>query len=72
MLFRSVRWDDYQRAFEEAVSRTSTGCAPWYVIPANHKWHRNWCVLTTLLETLDDMDPQFPEPAEALDDIVVV
>jgi PPK2 family polyphosphate:nucleotide phosphotransferase len=66
-----ARWDDYQAAFGEAVVRTSTAVAPWYVIPADHKWHRNWCVLTTLLETLDDMDPQFPEPEEGLDDIVI-
>jgi PPK2 family polyphosphate:nucleotide phosphotransferase len=66
-----ARWDDYQAAFEEAVVRTSTGVAPWYVIPADHKWYRNWCVLTTLLETLEDMSPQFPEPAEDLDGIVI-
>jgi PPK2 family polyphosphate:nucleotide phosphotransferase len=66
------RWDEYRIAFEEALSRTSTGRAPWYVIPADHKWYRNWCVATTLIETLEDMDPQYPEPEEGLDQLEVI
>jgi PPK2 family polyphosphate:nucleotide phosphotransferase len=65
-------WDEYQLAFEDALSRTSTGRAPWYVIPANNKWYRNWCIGTTLVETLEDMDPQFPPAEEGLDEIEVV
>ena len=53
-------WDDYQAAFRDAITQTSTAAAPWYVIPADNKWYRNWAVATTLLETLRDMDPQFP------------
>ena len=67
------RWDDYRAAFNEAISETTTDVAPWYVIPGDHKWFRNWCVLTTLVETLEDMDPQYPEPEGDLpspDDIV--
>jgi PPK2 family polyphosphate:nucleotide phosphotransferase len=67
------RWDDYQAAFEEAISETSTDAAPWYVIPADHKWFRNVAVVTTLVDVLEDMDPQYPEPDEDLpspDDIV--
>ena len=66
-------WDDYQAAFEEAISETSTEAAPWYVIPADHKWFRNVAVVTTLVEVLEQMDPTYPEPEEALpspDDIV--
>jgi PPK2 family polyphosphate:nucleotide phosphotransferase len=64
-------WDDYQAAYAEALARTSTARAPWYVIPADHKWFRNWCVVTTLVETLEDMDPRFPEPEEDLTGVVV-
>ena len=54
------RWDDYQRAFEDAINETSTDDAPWYVIPANHKWYRNWLVATILVDTLREMNPQYP------------
>jgi PPK2 family polyphosphate:nucleotide phosphotransferase len=67
------RWDDYQAAFEEAISETSTDVAPWYVIPADRKWFRNVAVVTTLVDVLEDMDPQYPEPDAGLpspDDIV--
>ena len=60
------RWHDYVRAYEDAISATSTAVAPWYVIPADHKWYRNWAVLSVLVATLEDMDPQFPEPVVQL------
>jgi PPK2 family polyphosphate:nucleotide phosphotransferase len=65
------RWDDYHAAFEDAISETSTPDAPWYVIPADKKWYRNWIVLRILLETLEAMDPKFPPPAVGLDKIVI-
>ncbi len=65
-----ARWDDYRAAFEEAISRTSTTAAPWYVVPADRKWYRNWAVSRILVETLADMDPQYP-PAEDLTGVVV-
>jgi PPK2 family polyphosphate:nucleotide phosphotransferase len=64
------RWDDYQHAFAEAISRTSTEGAPWYVIPADNKWYRNWAVTRIVLEALDDMAPQYP-PVDDLDGVVV-
>lgn len=54
-------WDGYQAAFRDAIAHTSTSEAPWFVIPANNKWYRDWAVATTLRETLRDMDPQFPQ-----------
>ena len=63
-------WDDYMAAFEEAITRTSTDCAPWYVVPADRKWYRNWAVSRILIETLEDMDPQYP-PAEDLTGVVI-
>ncbi len=55
-------WDDYQEAFEVALSRTSTPWAPWYVIPADSKWYRNLVVARILVDTLEALDMQFPEP----------
>jgi len=53
-------WPNYIRAFEEAISRTSTKHAPWFVIPANHKWFRNLVISNIISETLDDMDLKLP------------
>ena len=55
-------WDDYQKAYEAAISKCSTEDAPWYVIPANHKWFRNLVVSRLLVKTLESMDMQFPQP----------
>jgi len=65
-----ARWDDYMAAFEEAIARTSTDAAPWYVVPADRKWYRNWAVSRILAETLEDMDPQYP-PADDLTGVVI-
>jgi PPK2 family polyphosphate:nucleotide phosphotransferase len=64
-------WDDYQKAFEDAITKTSTSVAPWYVVPADHKWYRDWAVLNVLVETLRAMDPQYPKPALDLADVVI-
>ncbi len=53
-------WDDYQQAYQEALVRCSTDVAPWYVIPADRKWHRDWLIAHLLIETLREMDPQYP------------
>ncbi len=53
-------WDDYTAAFEEALSKTSTGTAPWYVIPANHNWARNLAVSSILAETMAELKPAYP------------
>jgi PPK2 family polyphosphate:nucleotide phosphotransferase len=45
-------WDDYQRAYEKALGRCSSGWAPWHIIPANHKWYRNYLVARILIERL--------------------
>jgi PPK2 family polyphosphate:nucleotide phosphotransferase len=58
------RWDEYQAAFNEALSRTSTEHAPWYVIPANRKWFRNLAVATILADTMADLKPRYPAVAE--------
>jgi PPK2 family polyphosphate:nucleotide phosphotransferase len=53
-------WKGYQKAFEEALSATSTRDAPWYVVPADHKWYRNLVVADVLVRALEDMDPRPP------------
>ena len=55
-------WDKYMKAYEEALSRCSTLWAPWYVIPANLKWFRNWAVAHTIVDTLDRMKLKNPQP----------
>ncbi|MEW2416407.1 PPK2 family polyphosphate kinase [Streptomyces sp. NPDC046866] len=54
-------WPAYQEAYALALERCSTA-APWYVVPADRKWYRNWAVSTLLLEHLEDIDPRYPEP----------
>ena len=59
-LAERARWDDYQVAYADVLSRCSTGAAPWYVIPSDRKWYRNWAVATLLTEALERIDPQYP------------
>ena len=53
-------------AYEQAIAATSTAHAPWYVVPADRKWVRNLAVAKILRYTLDQLDPQFPPPAEGI------
>jgi len=53
-------WDDYQAAFSDMLSSTSTEWAPWYVIPADHKWFARICVSSILAHTLIGIDPRYP------------
>jgi PPK2 family polyphosphate:nucleotide phosphotransferase len=66
-----ARWDDYMAAYEDALAATSTEHAPWYVVPSDHKWFRNWAVSRIVIEELEDMDPRYPAPAEDLDGVTV-
>jgi PPK2 family polyphosphate:nucleotide phosphotransferase len=55
-----ARWDDYQQAFSEMLSNTSTEWAPWYVIPADRKWFARICAAAVIADTLIGIDPQYP------------
>jgi PPK2 family polyphosphate:nucleotide phosphotransferase len=57
-------WDDYQKAFSEMLSATSTPWAPWYVIPADRKWFARICVSAVLAHTLIELDPRYPDVGE--------
>ena len=64
-------WDSYQAAFDEALSRTSTPWAPWYVIPANRNWFRNLAVSTILADTMAGLKPAYPAPPDLPPNLVV-
>ncbi len=64
-------WGEYTKAYEEALARCSTDYAPWYVIPANRKWYRNLVIAEILAQTLNDMDPQWPEPVVDVSKLVI-
>ena len=55
-------WTAYQEAYADAVRRCHSAAAPWYVVPADHKWYRKWAVARILVETLQEMDPEHPKP----------
>ena len=64
-------WDQYMAAFEDAVEKTSTSDAPWYVVPANRNWYRDLVVSTVLVETLEALKLQWPTPAAGLEKVVI-
>jgi len=53
-------WDLYQEAYQAALTKCSTDVAPWFVVPADRKWHRDWLLSHLLVETLREMAPQYP------------
>ena len=55
-------WPDYQRAYEDVLSRTSRKHAPWFVVPADHKWYRNVAISKTIVEALDGLKMKYPPP----------
>jgi len=62
-------WDDYMAAYEEALSRCSTERAPWFIIPANHKWFRNLAVARIVVEHLEGLGLSYPKPTVDLERI---
>ena len=66
-----AQWNDYIRAYEAALSATSTAHAPWHVIPANSKLARNLMVSGLLIEALEKLKTRYPAPAEGLEDVVI-
>ncbi len=64
-------WDDYMAAYEEALERTSTDWAPWYVVPSDRKWFRNLVISTVLVDLLKSLKMDYPKPQEDLSGIVI-
>jgi PPK2 family polyphosphate:nucleotide phosphotransferase len=71
-LIERERWDDYQHAYEEAIRHTATAHAPWIVVPADRKWHRDVVICRTMVETLESLDLRYPESDQDLSGIRVV
>jgi PPK2 family polyphosphate:nucleotide phosphotransferase len=65
------QWDNYQRAYEDAIAATNAEHAPWYIVPADSKTHRNLIVAHLLLETMQDMKLAWPAPKADLDKVKV-
>ena len=63
-------WDDYQKAFADTLSQTSTDYAPWYVIPADRKWFRNLLISRIVVDNLEGLDMAYPSTEDGLSDIV--
>jgi PPK2 family polyphosphate:nucleotide phosphotransferase len=59
------RWDDYRKAYEQALSQTSTDEAPWYVVPADHKWFARLVIARLVVDALESLDLKFPKPSQA-------
>ena len=66
-----LKWDAYQRAYEKALAATSTEHAPWHVVPANSKTHRNLMIARLLIRTLKDMKLKLPPADPALKGMIV-
>ena len=62
-----AEWDAYDRAYEDCINATATEHSPWYVLPADTKWYTRYLMSQILVDTLTEMDPQFPpiDPQEA-------
>jgi PPK2 family polyphosphate:nucleotide phosphotransferase len=63
------KWDDYTAAYEEALRRTSTTDAPWWVVPADKKYYRDLVVAQVVTDTLERMDPKYPGPPDGLEEL---
>jgi PPK2 family polyphosphate:nucleotide phosphotransferase len=62
-------WNTFQAAYGNVLAQTSSDVAPWYVIPSDHKWHRNWVIGNLLLAVFDSMGCAYPQPDLDLDDL---
>ena len=55
-------WNQYQQAYEDAINNCSTAYAPWHVVPADHKWYRDYVIARTLAEALESLKMKWPKP----------
>ena len=66
-----AKWDEFRRAYEDAIRETSTHAAPWYVVPADHNWSRSLCVAEILVDALERLDPKVPSADPGVAGLVV-
>ena len=65
------RWPEYMKAYQDALEKCSTEHAPWFVVPADHKWFRNWVISDTIARTLETLDMKYPPPIPGIEKIEV-
>ena len=70
-LIQREKWMDYMQAYAQAIDKTHQKLAPWFVIPANSNWYRDWAMLKIVVAQLEVMNPQFPKPDFDASKIVV-
>jgi PPK2 family polyphosphate:nucleotide phosphotransferase len=70
-LAERAHWDRYQEVYQQAIATTSTDHAPWFVVPADHKWYRNLAVATILVRTLEQLPMSYPPAEEGLADVII-
>lgn len=66
-----VLWDDYREAYEDAISETSREHAPWYIVPANHKWYRDVAISGTVVDAMERLDLKYPPAPKGIEKIRV-
>ncbi|HQN05738.1 MAG TPA: polyphosphate kinase 2 family protein, partial [Anaerolineaceae bacterium] len=62
-----VQWDEYQKAYEAVLEKTSRQWAPWYVIPSDKKWYRNLAISRIMVAALEKLKMKYPQPAEDIE-----
>jgi PPK2 family polyphosphate:nucleotide phosphotransferase len=62
-------WDDYMRAYEDAIEKCNTNNAPWFVIPADHKWFRDLAISEIIVATMESMNIHAPQPTVDIEEI---
>ncbi len=66
-----AQWDDYMRAYEDAIGKCNRPWAPWYIVPANHKWYRNLVVSTVIVEAMERLEMRYPPAPKGIKDTVI-
>lgn len=66
-----AKWPEFQKAYEDALNRCSPKHAPWHIVPADHKWYRDFVIATTVVETLEKLNLKWPKPREDLSQVKI-
>jgi PPK2 family polyphosphate:nucleotide phosphotransferase len=67
-----AKWNEFQKAYEDVLNRCSTPWAPWHIIPAERKWHRDYFIANTVVDALENLKLKWPKPSEDLAKIKIV
>ena len=70
-LVMRTRWSQFQGAYEDAINKCSTSWAPWYIVPANRKWYRDYVIARTVVDALESLKLKWPKPREDLSKIKI-